>query len=82
MSAGVKIDNLTPEQQAEIAKKFKQAPCIVCNAPMTGYRKIPVASGDIALLPVCDRCRDADQETLQLAMGMLNAQHQAMVQTR
>lgn len=82
MSAGVKIDNLTPEQQADIVRKFKEAPCIICDAQQAGYRKIPVASGDVAILPVCEKCKDADQETLLLAMGMLNAQHEAMVQTR
>lgn len=81
MRGPVNLNQLTEEQQKKVADKFWKAPCLLCDKPMAGYRKIP-AGENVALVPLCEDCSGADQETIQLAMSFVNAQYQAMVTTR
>lgn len=74
------LDGYNLEEQKEIAKKFREAPCIVCDKKMQGYRKIPVG-GKITFLPLCNDCKGLDVETLTNAMEMID-NATPMVKTR
>lgn len=48
-------EKYTPEEQAEIARKFYAAGCFMCGGKATTYRKIDVR-GLMAYLPLCVKC--------------------------
>jgi len=78
----VDLSQMTNKEQKEMARKFRQAPCIVCGGKQTGYRKIRIGD-QTAFLPLCEKCQQADRETLLAAMEIADAATRPdLVQTR
>jgi hypothetical protein len=77
----VVLDDYNLEEQEQVLKKFMQAPCIVCDKKMQGYVKVPV--GDkIAILPLCNECKNMDIATLTSAMEMIDHARPQMATAR
>ncbi len=63
----VDLTQMTEAEQKAMARKFREASCILCGQASTGYRKLHLGE-KIAFLPVCDDCQDAPAQTLQAMM--------------
>jgi hypothetical protein len=59
---------MTNEQIYKLAKEFRDAPCIVCGAKSSGYKKIHMNDKEVALLPVCDFCKTKNPADLWASM--------------
>lgn len=63
----VDLSKMTDKEAAAMARRFRDAPCIVCGEPSTDFRKLHL-SGKVAFLPVCDSCKSAPAQTLHALM--------------
>ena len=75
-SAGLDLDDLTLDEVRQVGRKFKNAPCVVCDNPKhTEIRKIPY-NGKIAILPLCNECSVCGNKILIQSLEFLNAAYQ------
>ena len=75
-SAGLDLDDLTLDEVRSVGRKFRNAPCVVCDNPKhTEIRKIPY-NGKIAILPLCSECSVAGNKILTQSLEFLNAAYQ------
>jgi hypothetical protein len=65
------LTKMTNDQIRKTAAKFRMAPCLVCEKKSSGFRKIPIGD-QVALIPLCEKCLDAETSTLLSAMQIAN----------
>ena len=75
----IDLSKMTDAQIKEMARRFREAPCIVCGAESTGYRKLHLGSQQglgnrVAFLPLCDNCQEVDAHTLMQFMEFADYQ--------
>ncbi len=70
---GMDLDDLTLDEVREVGRKFRDAPCLVCDKPKHDMiRKIP-HQGKVAILPLCSSCAVASDKILTESVEFLNA---------
>jgi hypothetical protein len=63
----VDLSKMSDQKARELAVKLREAPCLICDAPSTGYRKLHTGQ-KVAFVPLCDECKAAAPVTTILAM--------------
>lgn len=63
----IDVTKMTDAELRKVAKKMRKAPCIVCEQPSTGYRKLHMGK-EVAFLPICEQCKNTPVNMLKAAM--------------